>query len=382
MSTRLDLALQEVAEAAGASSGFGDPETPGTATTVHRLAARVRRRRAARGAATTAVAASAAGAVALVGPQLTREATPAGDPDADPGECRSAVADLPSGPRDVLGVELGQRDADDVAVIDPAGAGQDLGTWLSGSADLVVNVSQIPDAGVGATRLRFLLTQDGVVLGTAHEPIAVTPLTTDEVLSTRLEGIGAWTTDHLPVYPLEETDRRWWEVVETSGGALRVAQTVELGLTACDGSGALPPGTYQVYATTVDAVGTARGAAGPWDVEVAADDATPHALPDGFPQDVPLIDGRLVAAHRHGDGWAAEIVTPGNDRGTVAVSLLAPVALRSDHVPADAMVLGPPYQDVVVTRAGVELPGWAVRAVASRTPAGEPSVVYILTARP
>src|SRR5699024_10660992 len=105
MSTRLDLALQELAEAAGATSGFGDPDTSDTVQTVSRLAARVRRRRAVRTARTTAVAASAAGAVALVAPQLTREVTPAGDPDAAPGTCGSAVTRIPSGPKDVLSIE-------------------------------------------------------------------------------------------------------------------------------------------------------------------------------------------------------------------------------------------------------------------------------------
>jgi len=383
LSTRLDLALQELADAAGATSGFGDPDTSTTVQTVARLTARVRRRRTVRGAGTAAVAASAAGAVALVAPQLTRDVSPAGDPDAAPGTCRSSVTKLPSGPRDPLGVELGHRAGGGVPVVAPAGAGEDLGTWQGRSADLVVNVSQIPDAGVGATRLRFLVTQEGVVKGLTQGPLSVTPTSTDEVLRTHLATPAPATTEDLPVYPLEDAGHRW-QIAETSTGVQRVAQSAALGFTACDGTGKLPSGTYQVYATIADSVGTARGSAGPWDVEIAQDDeATSHDLPDGFPADVPLIPGRLVSADQHGSGWTVEIATPGNDRATIATTMLAHEGLRGSGVGDwDGYVLPAPFTNVLFSGAGVELPGWAVLAAASRTADGEPSVVYTLTRRP
>lgn len=377
MSTRLDLALHDLADAAADTSRFGDPDTSATVLTVHRLAARVRRRRAARAAGTAAVAASVAGAVALVVPQLTRDVTPAGDPDADPGACRSAVSRIPSGPKDELGVELGYQSMS-TPRIDTAAAGQDLGTWQGRSADLVVSISQIPEAGVGATRLRLVLTEDGVVVGAAQELMSLTPTTTGEVLRTQLGDPVASTADQPEVYPLEETRDRWWQPAVTSTGAVRVAQNTSLGFAACDGSGQLSPGTYQVYATTVDAVGTARGAAGPWDLEIAQDDPTRHHLPDGFPDEVPLIDGRLVTAHRHGAGWAAEVVTPGQDRALVATRLLAEAARDGDDTATSPRsTLSPPY-DALAQDSTVALPGWSVRAVASQTPTGEPSVVYVL----
>ncbi|MBO3088353.1 hypothetical protein [Cellulomonas dongxiuzhuiae] len=377
MSTRLDLALRELADAAADTSTFGDPDTSATVLTVHRLAGRVRRRRAARGAGTAAVAASVAGAAALVVPQLTQDVTPAGDPDADPGACRSAVTRIPSGPKEELGVELGYQSVSPPR-IDTAADGQDLGTWQGSSADLVVSISQIPEAGVGATRLRLMLTEEGVVVGAAQELMSVTPTTTGEVLRTQLGDTVASAADPPAVYPLEDAEDRWWQTAETSTGALRVAQNTTLGFTACDGSGQLPPGTYQLYATTVDAVGIARGAAGPWDLEIVQDDPTRHQLPDGFPDEVPLVDGRLVAAHRHGAGWAAEIVSPGQDRAAVATALLAEAARDADDTGTSARsALSPPY-DALSSGTPVALPGWSVRAVASQTPGGELSVVYVL----
>ncbi|ADG75649.1 conserved hypothetical protein [Cellulomonas flavigena DSM 20109] len=182
------------------------------------------------------------------------------------------------------------------------------------------------------------------------------------------------------MYPLEDVGG-WWEAEDVATGTPRVAQGVSLGLAGCGGTGPLAPGTYQVYATTVDSVGTARGSAGPWDLTVAEGGPEARALPDGFP-DVPLLGGRLVTAHRHGDGWAAEIVAPGADRARAATDLLVEAAERvpgSD--PADPAALTWPYEGVLFTGAGVALPAWAVQAVASQTPDGEPSVVYILTPR-
>lgn len=383
MSTRLDLALHELADAAGATTTFGDPDASATTDTVHRLAARVRRRRAVRGATSTAVAASAAGAVALGVPHLTRDVAPAGDPDAPPGACHSSVATIPSGPRDVLTVDLGYRSDNGTAQIDAARTGADLGTWQGGTADLVVAVSGIPDAGVGTTRLRLLVTQDTVVVGTDHERLSLIPSTTGEVLAAEVGILGDGPSDDVPVYPLEDVAGGWWEAATTSSGETRVAQGMELGLSGCDGSGQLAAGTYQVWATTVDSVGTARGAAGPWDLVVADDQPTSRSLPDGFPTDVPLIDGRLVTAHRHGAGWAAEIVTPGADRAAVATTQLRAAAARTDDGGSDGTEAAVVPTDPALPYSGVdvELPGWAVRAVASQTPAGEPSVVYVLTPR-
>lgn len=381
MTTRLDLALREVADAAGAGSSLADADAPGTTALVASLTARVRRRRTVRTATTGAVAASVAAAVALVVPQLTREVTPAGNPDAAPGECTSGVRTLPSGERDALDVALGYRVESGLAQIAEPGAGVDLGTWQGRSADLLVGISTIPDAGVGTTRLRLLVTQDEVVVGTAHELLSVTPTTTSQVLEAELDLPGAQEPDDVDVYPLEDVGG-WWGAQETGTGTPRAAQSVRLGLAGCKGSGPLPAGTYQVWATTVDSVGTARGAAGPWDLTIADEEPVARSLPDGFP-DIPLVGGRLVTAHRHGAGWAAEIVAPGADRAEAAMGLLVAEAERvpgSD--PGDLDALTWPYEGVVFTGAGVALPGWAVQPVASQTPDGEPSVVYILTPRP
>ncbi|WP_309135793.1 hypothetical protein, partial [Cellulomonas sp.] len=58
MSTRLDLALTEIADAAGRASALVEPADPSATLTVHRIAARVRRRRAVRAGAAGAVAIS------------------------------------------------------------------------------------------------------------------------------------------------------------------------------------------------------------------------------------------------------------------------------------------------------------------------------------
>lgn len=377
MSTRLDLALREVADAAGAGSSLADADAPGTTALVDSLTARVRRRRAVRTATTGAVAASVVAAVALVVPQLTREVTPAGDPDAHPGECRSGVQTLPAGERDTLDVVLGHRLELGVAQVAAPGAGEDLGTWQGRSADLMVSVSAIPDAGVGTTRLRLLVTQDDVVVGTSNELLSLTPTTTSQVREQVFGYPAAEAGADEDLYPLEDVDE-WWDAREVGAdagtGTPRAAQGVRLGLAGCRGSGPLPAGTYQVWATTVDSVGTARGAAGPWDLTIAAGDTETYALPDGFP-DVPLVRGRLVTAHRHGAGWAAEIVTPGADRARAATDLLVAEALRVTGTDPTT------DSSVRLTGAGVGLPGWTVQAVASQTPDGDPSVVYILTPR-
>ncbi|UZN02426.1 hypothetical protein [Cellulomonas sp. S1-8] len=383
MSTRLHLALRDVADAAGDTTAFGDPDDGATTLTVQRLAARVRRRRAVRGAGTAGVAASAVGAVALAGPYLTtQEISPAADPDAAPGTCRSSVATLPTGPSDVLSVELGYVAANGTSGVDAARAGIGLGTWQGGVADLQVAVSQLPVGMTDPSRLRLLVSQDDVVLGSAQYRLDTTITSVPNVLRHEVGLAEPWAgTDPRAVYGLEPEGDVWWDTLPDEQGTIDVAQRVPLDLVACDGSGGLPLGEYDVWVTTVDSLGAARGSAGPWALTVASDVPTATDLPDGFPRTVPLVDGRVVAAHRHGDGWAAEVVTLGDDRARLAADLLSRVALYVDSTGAG--LPGPPSATGPVGSApwvsGVAVPGWLVRVVASQTPDAEPSVVYVLT---
>ena len=372
MSTRLDLALQELADAAGATSGFGDPDTSTTVQTVARLTARVRRRRTVRGAGTAAVAASAVGAVAFVGPRLTVDVAPAADPDAAPGTCRSSVTTLPSGQDDALDVWLGPLTYDYTGEVRAATA--DLGTWQSGTADLQVTVFQVPEGTTGPTRLRLLLAQDDVVLGSGQAPLTTTPTTADAVIRS-MTGTEPWgATEDRPVYGLESADDLWWTTTQAREGVTGVAQDMALDLTACDGSGPLDAGTYDVWATTVDSQGDARGSSGPWEVTVALQEPRVDDLPEDFPDHVRIIDGRLVTAHRHGAGWAAEVVTHGDDRAKVAAHLLEQVALP----PSDETSLLAETRNVPLGGSATHVRGWVVWTIPSQTPDGEPSVVYVL----
>lgn len=379
MSTRLDRALHELADAAASDATLGGSDAQATTVTVRRLAAQVRRRRAARATGSAAVAACAAGAVAVVWPQLSLDVAPAGDPDAPAGTCRSNVETLPVGLANVLSLDLGLVGPDGDTRVDPARAGYGLGTWQGGTADLQVRVTQLPQTAAGPTRLRLLVSRDDVVLATDDTRLAGVSVPSDEVAREEFGLTVGPGTSTETVHPLAGGDEHWWQTSTSSDGELIVSQSMSLPLDACDGSGPLPAGTYQVWATTVDAEGDARGAAGPWDLVVAEEVDDVHELPDGFP-DVPLVDGRLVAAHRHGDGWAAEVVTPGEDRVDVATLLLETVGERADGTgPGGVLTSRPAPGTVVVTREGTALTGWSVRAVASRTPDGQPSVVYILT---
>ncbi|SFJ77473.1 hypothetical protein [Cellulomonas sp. KH9] len=381
MSTRLGLALHDVADAAAHASAFGDTDDGTTVATVQRLASRVRRRRATRAAGTVTVAASAAGAVALVGPQLTADLSPAADPDADPGTCRSSVATLPSGPDDALEVDLGFASANGTETLGGPGTGGGVGTWQADSVDLLVSVSELPAAATDPSRLRFLVTRKEVVVATAQQPVDRAPTPSGQVLA------DLYGTDRLPVedpgttlHALRGSETFWTQTLVDGSLAGPVAQRTPMGLTACDGSGPLLPGEYDVWVTTVDAAGTAHGAAGPWELTVAAADTRlSERLPDDFPRDVPLIGGRLVAAHPHGTGWAAEVAAAGEDRGRVAWGLLADAQAQSHDdpvtVPPDPLSGATPWD-------GYHVDGWLVDAIPSRTADGEPSVVYILRPGP
>ncbi len=377
MSTRLDLALHDVADAAGLASTFGDADDDTTVATLQRLAGRVRRRRATRSAGTVAVAASAAGVVAVVGPHLTAELSPAADPDADPGTCRSSVAALPSGA--LLGVDLGHVAADGSAEADGPGSARGLGTWQTREADVLVSVSRLPETVSESARLRLLVTRKEVVVATSQRQVDTLPTSTAAVLA-ELRGTPPTPgpTDDAPVHALAGA-APWLETGHFLDEPDTVAQLTPLSLTACDGSGALLPGDYDVWATTLDEEGRAHGSAGPWELTVAPGSPRITGLPDGFPRAVPLVAGTLVTAHRHGDGWAAEVVTPGEDRAVAAARLLhdalpqddgSPVGLSSPTVARD--------RALAAAWEGIELPGWRVRVVPSHTPDGEPSLVYVL----
>ncbi|MBO0899520.1 hypothetical protein J1G42_06040 [Cellulomonas sp. zg-ZUI222] len=380
MSTRLGLALHDVADAAAHASAFGDPDDGTTVATVHRLASRVRRRRATRAAGTVTVAASAAGAVVLVGPQLTADLSPAADPDADPGTCRSSVATLPSGADDTLGVDLGFAAADGTETVGGPGNDGGVGTWQADSIDLVVAVSELPAATTDPSRLRFLVTRKEVVVATAQQPVDHAPTPSGQLLA---EMYG---TDRPPVDDPGTTlhalrgSKTFWTQSLVDGGPGPIAQRTPMGLAACDGSGPLLPGEYDVWVTAVDAAGTAHGAAGPWELTVApAERRLDARLPDGFPRDVPLIGGRLVAAHPHGAGWAAEVAADGEDRGRVAWDLLADAQAESHDEP---VTVPPDPLSGAMPWAGYHVDDWLVDAIPSRTADGEPSVVYVLRPGP
>jgi len=372
MSTRLDLALHELADAVSDTTTFGDPTSVGTGVTVHRIAASVRRRRAARHAGTAAVAASAVGAVALAGPRLTTDGVPVAD--APPGTCRSALGLLPVAPG-ALDVTLGYIAADGSSTT-TSGDGATLGTWQGDTAQVhaqrLVDVAGDAPAQIAPEAVDLLVAQDGVVVATSPADVPdlrIDPLEADDPASAFgfVEDAG--------------TDGAWYGLL--GDGRLEVGWSALLDLTSCLTGDRLPAGTYDVWAAQ-ESDGVVRRTAGPWSVTATAAQPAVTGLPDGFPAEVPLVGGRLVAAHPHGSGWAAEIETPGDDRAALANALLTDAAAAGGSTSHGFAV----EESETLARAltytytfdqdGVRLPGWTVRVVPSHTVDGAPSVVYVL----
>jgi hypothetical protein len=354
MSTRLDLALHEIADAAGDATAFGDDTAAGTVATVRRLTGRVRRRRAARGAGAAAVAASAAGAVVLVGPQLTVDPTPA----VAPGACGTPFTGTGDDAGDA-GFTIGV-DAGTVPV--PAGS-TSFGTWQSRTLAVAVEVEvPLPEGatpdGTGTVPVEqpaspdLVLTRDDVVVAeTVLDP------------SRAVAAGSAWEAsgDDVPGLLVSQ-------VVEDGEVSLLWTSTVDV--VACDTGGALPSGDYEVWATHAGTDGVER-VVGPYDLTLAAEQpSVASSLPADFPPGVPLVGGRLVSATRDGDRWTVEVATPATDREVAALRMLSAAALRTGGA-AGEMLTAPD--------GGIVLDGWSVRVTPTSTSDGEPSVVYVLT---
>ena len=355
MSTRLDLALQEIADAAGDATAFGDDTAASTVATVRRLTGRVRRRRAVRGAGTAAVAASAAGAVVLVGPQLTVDPTPA----VAPGACGTTFTGAGGDAGDAgftIGVDTG-----DVPVPDGSTS---FGTWQGRALEVSVKIDvPLPEGATpddtGTVPVEqpaspdLVLTRDDVVVA---ETVLDPPLVADQAGS-------AWgaSAEGAPV-PLVGQ--------QVEDGELSLVWASSVDVVACDTGGTLPSGDYEVWATHAGPDGVER-VVGPYDLTLAPEQPSVAAsLPADFPSGVPLVGGRLVSATRDGGRWTVEVATPTTDRQRVAQSLLSGAALRTG---------GASGQIRTAPDGGIVLDGWSVLVTPTTTSGGEPSVVYVLT---
>ncbi len=379
MSTRLDLALHDLADAAGDASTFGDPHALRTVATVSRLTGRVRRRRTARGAGTAAVAASAAGAVALVGPHLGTDVSPAVDPDAAPGTCGSSLSALPLADDEDPTVEASAWMSEDgLGVLRDGG----LGAWQGATAELMASVTQtVVDGTAPAVAATLLLTDGDVVVAVADAAVPASAVTAAPVGTSAGEDQTTVVVD-----PGDGTvPEVRWTTAGGDGRSVASARTVRLPLTSCAGE-PLPAGRYEVRGAAAvlgiaDAHGEPHLGSESWWIDIAKDQPPVTGLPDGFPTDVPLIGGRLVSAQRHGDGWAAEVATPGDDRLTVASDLVATVAVSGAGRSSFTVTGGheSPQVEMFASQGAVVVPGWTVQIRESTTPDGRESVVYVLT---
>jgi hypothetical protein len=363
MSTRLDLALHEIAEAVGGASAFGDATAPHTVATVRRLTGRVRRRRAVRGVGTAAVAASAAGAVVIVGPLAERPVP------ATSGAACGSVLDLPTttGPAgftiraDTTGARLddggsfGTRQGEQLAV--QVEIDVDDATPMTDGAPAPEQVAPLPTAP------ELLITDDDVVVTES----VLAPAT---VAGSDGGGPGTWSaTDG----PATTAGGATWHAT-AGNGHVSVGWSDLVDLVSCTTGEALTPGAYEVWASRIGDDGRTR-TVGPFDLTLVAEQpAVTSSLPADFPSEVPLVGGRLGAVARAGGAWTVEVETPGDDRAEVARALLDRAATRQ----VDGF--GGSTSEVTTTPDGGLVVGrWAVTVAASTTADGSPSVVYRLT---
>ncbi|WP_136519086.1 hypothetical protein [Cellulomonas telluris] len=356
MSTRLDLALTEIADAAGRATALVEPADPTATLTVHRIAARVRRRRAVRAGAAGAVAASAAGAAALVGPGLASGPVVAARPDAAPGTCGSSVARLPA-----PDARLAELHVASVSQFEQTPSGSEhLGSWGGTSAvllawrgadqDVPAHELVLPDAETAP--LTAVLEQDGVV-------VAVSPASADLV-------------DTDPWYepePGTTVERFLPEGVDQDEAV--VTHRLTVGLTRCDDPGArLPAGDYGLL--LLDRAGsgsTVRAATAAGTLAVARPaGAPPTGLPAGFPGSVPLAGGELVSVRQPDPGrWVVQLDRPEEDALGEAEALLREVAGDPGHDPGED---GAWFRH--------ERDGWRVQVLRGQAPSGRPTLTYLV----
>ncbi|MFC8192923.1 hypothetical protein ACFUMH_14790 [Cellulomonas sp. NPDC057328] len=333
MSTRLDQALAEIADAAGHASRLAAPGDATATATVHRITARVRRRRAARATAGGAVAASAVGAVALVGPTLQGSVV-ASRPEAPLGTCGSSLADVRPDPSSDVVLRVFPAGAAGVA---GGPAGSDLGTW---AGDVVaVEVEEQVEPGDGRApaeaALDLLVTDGDVVVGTVGTSVD------------RLVDYG-----HALDGDASAPARAW-----AAGG-------VEVPLEDCDAGDRLPAGPYTVWTLRTPEDG-APELTGPWPIDVAPAPREVGDLPQDFPRDLPVVGDRIVSVGPHGAGWGIEVTAQGEDRAAVAALTLLDAGAVGRNVNLGDDVLRTPS-------------GWDVVVHASTSPDGEESVVYVV----
>ncbi|NKY39353.1 hypothetical protein, partial [Cellulomonas septica] len=145
-------------------------------------------------------------------------------------------------------------------------------------------------------------------------------------------------------------------------------------LVTCDepgrpGGDPLPAGEYEVYVAPDDGPLTAAVESVSRSSTVRVVDQTAvSGLPAAFPDDVPLVPGRLLDVRRLDDGgWFVEIATPADDRVSRAGALL------DGSSPDAGRGLGAPFY-------GTTLPDWTVEIKASQVD-GLETVFYVLTPR-
>lgn len=331
MSTRLDQALAEIADAAGQASRLSGPAEPTAAATVHRIAARVRRRRAVRVTAGGAVAASAAGAVALVAPGLGSTAVVASRPDAPVGTCGSSLAGVPVDATSEVALRVFPAGSLGVGGGAP---GADLGTW----AGPLVAVDVEEPVGDGGAR----------------EPeVDVVVAAGDVVVST----VTASVDQRLPFGLLDATG------AAVPDGEVWSAGGVGVPLESCDDGARLPAGPYTVWTVRTPDGARTPELTGPWPIAVASAPEGLGRLPADFPRDLPVVGTGIVSVGPHGRGWGIEVTAEGEDRAAVAA-----LALEDTGAVVRTENLG---DEVLRTRSG-----WDVRVLPSHTPEGETSVVY------
>lgn len=332
MSTYLDDALQEIADAAGRASRLAAPDDTDAVAVVQRITARVRRRRALHAGAGAAAAAGAVGAVGLgAGLLAPGPSLPAARPDAAPGTCGSDVGRLPAADGTVETM-VGVPSGDGLAAFT---SGSHLGTWGGSETPLTLtDVVQGDDVHTLPTDTRALLVRDDVVVSTST-------LTSD--LRTVVPGAPLGQDD-------EET--RWG----TDGS--------QLSLGRCDDGRRLPEGDYDLWVLHLRS-GEPTRADGPWTITVGERLARIPG-PAGFPQDVPLVGGTITSVQEGtattSTGWVVEVEAPGDDRLSVAAAVL-----DDDTTAAGAPVTGP------LTRTIGE---HVVTVWQSTLPDGVPSLVY------